>query len=282
MPNSLNKRPVLPGSSDSGMKTAINTSVVEITAKPIWRAPRTAASSGGSPSSMWRWMFSSTTMASSTTRPIASTNASSVSTFSEKPNAARIMNEATIDTGMAMVGISVARKERRKKKMTPTTRASAMPSAWNTSWIDWAMKVEVSNDTSSARPAGSVVRISAIMSLAPSATSSVFAFDCLTMPRPIARLPLLRTSPRASSGPSSTLATSPRRTGKPSLTASTMFRNWSGVFMLVSVRTVNSRIVDSTRPAGSSTFCLRSAPSTSWTVSSRAASSRRSSQTRME
>ncbi len=39
--------------------------------KPICRAPFSAASNGFSPSSMWRAMFSSMTMASSTTKPVA-------------------------------------------------------------------------------------------------------------------------------------------------------------------------------------------------------------------
>ena len=44
-----------------------------------------AAWNGLMPSSMWRKMFSSTTMASSTTRPMASTSASSVSVLMVKP-----------------------------------------------------------------------------------------------------------------------------------------------------------------------------------------------------
>jgi len=83
MPNSRNSRPVLPPRNDSGTNTAISTSVVDMTAKPICRAPCTAARSGGSPRSMWRWMFSSTTIASSTTRPMARTAANSVSTLIE-------------------------------------------------------------------------------------------------------------------------------------------------------------------------------------------------------
>ena len=45
--------------------------------------PTIEASSGVSPSSIWRWMFSTTTMASSTTSPIASTMASSDKRLSE-------------------------------------------------------------------------------------------------------------------------------------------------------------------------------------------------------
>jgi hypothetical protein len=82
-PNSLNRRPRSPGRNEIGTKTAASVSVVAMTAKPISRPPLTAATSGGSPISAWRCTFSSTTIASSTTRPIASTSPSSVSTFTE-------------------------------------------------------------------------------------------------------------------------------------------------------------------------------------------------------
>lgn len=48
------------------------------------------------------------------------------------------------------------------------------------------------------------------------------------------------------------------------------------------MRTVKSRVLDSMRPAGSSTFSRRSAAVTSATVSPRAASSFGSSQMRIE
>ena len=57
--------------------------VIETTGRAISRAPISAASNGLWPSSMWRWMFSTTTMASSTTRPMASTMASRVSRLME-------------------------------------------------------------------------------------------------------------------------------------------------------------------------------------------------------
>ena len=82
-PNSPNNRPVSPVMNDTGTNTAISTSVVAMTAKPISREPLMDASTGGSPPSMRRTMFSSTTMASSTTRPMASTAPSNVSVLIE-------------------------------------------------------------------------------------------------------------------------------------------------------------------------------------------------------
>ena len=52
------------------MNTAASDSVIETMVKPISLDPFSAASSGFSPISMWRTMFSSITMASSTTKPM--------------------------------------------------------------------------------------------------------------------------------------------------------------------------------------------------------------------
>ena len=81
--NSPNSRPMSSCRKVIGTNTDTSTSVVATTAKPTWRVPRHAATSGVSPARMRRWMFSSTTMASSTTSPIASTSASSVSRLIE-------------------------------------------------------------------------------------------------------------------------------------------------------------------------------------------------------
>ncbi len=61
-----------------------------------------------------------------------------------------------------------------------------------------------------------------------------------------------------------------------------MSPNASGVFSSPRERTENSRRVDSIRPAGISTFRAAIAPSTSWTVRFRAASSSGCTHTRIE
>ena len=68
------------------------------------------ASRGASPCSMWCSTASTTTIASSTTRPMASTRPNSDSVLSEKPSAGKTMNVPISDTGTAMTGISVARQ----------------------------------------------------------------------------------------------------------------------------------------------------------------------------
>ena len=65
----------MPPMSRMGMNTAISDRLMDNTVKPTSFAPCTAAWCGGMPSSIWRDTFSSTTMASSTTKPVATVNA---------------------------------------------------------------------------------------------------------------------------------------------------------------------------------------------------------------
>ena len=68
--NSRNSRPRMPPMNSTGMNTAASDSVIETMVKPISFEPVNAAYSGFSPISMWRKIFSSITMASSTTKPM--------------------------------------------------------------------------------------------------------------------------------------------------------------------------------------------------------------------
>ena len=73
--NSRNRRPSKPPIISTGMNTATSDSVIETIVKPISREPSSAACIADFPCSMWRWMFSSITMASSTTNPTESVSA---------------------------------------------------------------------------------------------------------------------------------------------------------------------------------------------------------------
>ena len=66
-------------------------------------------------------MFSTMTIASSTTRPTDSTIASSVSRFSENPNTCMRNTPPTSESGIATIGIRTVRAEPRNRKMTMTT-----------------------------------------------------------------------------------------------------------------------------------------------------------------
>ena len=67
----------------SGRNTATRESVIDRIVKLISPEPLKAASRTGMPCSMWRTMFSSMTMASSTTKPTESVRASSERLSSE-------------------------------------------------------------------------------------------------------------------------------------------------------------------------------------------------------
>ena len=83
--NSPKRRPVVSRRKVSGRNTATDDTVAAITAKEISRMPSIAASRGGVPCSTQRVTFSSTTIASSTTSPIASVTPISVSVLIVKP-----------------------------------------------------------------------------------------------------------------------------------------------------------------------------------------------------
>ena len=68
--NSRNSRPTTSPIKSNGISTAISETVNDIIVKPICSAPLSAASIDGSPSSIKREIFSTITMASSTTNPV--------------------------------------------------------------------------------------------------------------------------------------------------------------------------------------------------------------------
>ena len=81
-------------------------------------------------------MFSTTTMASSTTRPIASTIASSVSRLMLKPITSIRLQTPISDSGMVTTGMITERNEARNRKITTTTMPTASISVFSTSSID--------------------------------------------------------------------------------------------------------------------------------------------------
>ena len=96
------------------------------------------------PFSIFNATASTTTIASSTTMPIASTSPSSVSVLMEKPIASITPKVPMIDTGMVIIGISVVRMLCRNTKMITSTRTAASQKVWTTSAIDALTKRVVS------------------------------------------------------------------------------------------------------------------------------------------
>jgi len=75
--NSRKIRPTMPPVSMKGTNAATSDRLIDSTVKPTSRAPKSAACMRGMPASMCRVVFSMTTIASSTTNPVAMVSAMS-------------------------------------------------------------------------------------------------------------------------------------------------------------------------------------------------------------
>lgn len=81
--NGVKISPVMPPTNAMGRKTATVVSVEEVTAPATSRTAVVITANFSPPYPRWRLMFSSTTMESSTTRPIETVKALRVRRFSE-------------------------------------------------------------------------------------------------------------------------------------------------------------------------------------------------------
>jgi hypothetical protein len=131
----------MPDRKADGTNTAQRVSAMDTSAPPTSSIVRCAASVGDMPARMLRSTFSTTTIASSTTMPTASTRPNSDRLFSDIPSAYRTAKVPTNETGMAMTGISEARQVCRNRNTTPTTNAMATKIVVTTSCTDLATKI---------------------------------------------------------------------------------------------------------------------------------------------
>ena len=99
-------------------------------------------------------MFSITTIASSTTMPVASTMPKSVSTLIEKSNSLMNANVPISDTGIVIAGMIVLRQFCRNRNITRMTRPIASTSVHSTSTIDSRTTTTLSKATCHSRPGG--------------------------------------------------------------------------------------------------------------------------------
>ena len=116
------KRPVMPSRKAVGTNTAQSTSAMDSSAPPTSSMVAVAARWTDGSVRRWRSTFSTTTMASSTTIPTASTRPNRVRTFKVKPKASITPKVPIRDTGMARMGMSAARQFCRNSSTTSTTR----------------------------------------------------------------------------------------------------------------------------------------------------------------
>ena len=119
--------PVMPPRNEVGTNTASSTRVVAMIGPETSSIARMDACLGVTPgSSRLRATFSTTTIASSTTMPMASTSPKSVRVLMVNPRAAMTAKVPISETGMVSAGISVARKSCRKNSTVRITSTAAM------------------------------------------------------------------------------------------------------------------------------------------------------------
>ena len=115
----------MPPRNAVGTNTAHSTSAIETSALPTSSIVLSAASRRLMPCSRCRSTFSTTTIASSTTMPTASTSPNRVRLLIENPNAAITAKVPTSDTGMAIMGMIAGRQPCKNTSTTMTTSSIA-------------------------------------------------------------------------------------------------------------------------------------------------------------
>ena len=133
-PNCLKNCPVMLDMKAIGRKTTTSQSVIAMAAMPISIRPVTAASFASSPLARWRWIFSKTTIESSTRIPTQSVIPMSDIILKEKPAMYMTKNVEMSDVGIAMMTDAVERQPRRKKKSTSPVVMSPSMSVESVLW----------------------------------------------------------------------------------------------------------------------------------------------------
>src|SRR5258708_18311985 len=131
-----------------------------------------------------------TTIASSTTKPVASVMPNSVSELTEKPKSLMKANVPINDTGIVTAGITVARQSSKKKKITMITMITASISVATTSLTESPTTVVVSKATTYLMPGGNDLASSWSSAFANLSTCSALALESCWTPTPTAWCPL--------------------------------------------------------------------------------------------
>ncbi len=143
-------------------------------------------------SPMWRLMFSITTMASSTTRPVARVMPNRVRVLIENPASLTKAKVPTSDTGIVTAGMRVLRQSCRNRNMVSTTKTMARRSVSTTSTMDWLTTAVVSNAISYLSPGGKRFDRRTSSSRTSRSTAMEFAWESWVTPIPMASYPLKR------------------------------------------------------------------------------------------
>ena len=214
----------------TGTNTALRMRPIATTGPETSSMALRVASFGVIPCSMWCMTASTTTIASSTTMPIASTRPRSESTLIEKPSSGKNMKAPMSETGTVTSGMKVARQFCRKTKTTRRTRNTASKSVWMISVMPSLTGRVVSSEIRYSMSRGKRWLSSSIVFLIWSATCKAFVPGIWKTAMTAAGKPLWRPIALYSIVPSSRRATSSRKTCEPSgLLRTTMFPNSSSL-----------------------------------------------------
>ena len=141
---------------------------------------------------MFRSTFSTTTMASSTTMPMASTRPKSDSVLMENPNPSRTANVPTIEIGTATSGMIDARQVWRNSTTTSTTSRIASNSVFTTSRMPSRTLMVGSYTIRYSTPCGKFFFNSSMVLRTVVESCSAFEPGAWKMPMPTASLLLSR------------------------------------------------------------------------------------------
>src|SRR5882724_8411868 len=115
----------MPPTKARGTNTDESTSAIATTGPDTSFIAWSVASRGDRPSSIWCSTASTTTIASSTTNPMASTSPNNERVLIENPSKGKTAYVPINDTGTAMSGMSVARQFCKNRNTTKVTSATA-------------------------------------------------------------------------------------------------------------------------------------------------------------
>ncbi len=176
--------------------------------RAICWAPSRMARVSVLPMARWRWMFSISTVASSTRMPTDSASPPRVMAFRLWPSARSTSRAATTDSGMDTATIRVLRQLPRNSRIIAAVRQAAISPSTSSPWMAASTKLDWSDRIFTSSPSGAdalIVGSSARIRLATSMVeaSPVFITDSTTERRPFSRARLVCTANPSCTWPTS-------------------------------------------------------------------------------
>ena len=171
-----------PGMSNTGRNTAARTRDVATTAPASSAMASSAAPCGSAPSSIRPAMSSLTTMASSTTMPVASTSPNRIRLLRFDPLSRTTTRLPIRATGTAMPGISASRQRPRNSTSTTSTSTTASRSVAVVRSRLACTVSATSTITCMVRPGGKLLSRRVSSSITARLTSKAFAPSLWKMP----------------------------------------------------------------------------------------------------